>query len=439
MASRSIDITFINGLNLELTRISSSNTHGDYTIQPPDKIEPGQKSNWKMESSGLLFTGAQGSAVYKFIHDNKDYTLNMSWDNPYIGTNSYSCSTNNKDYNISYTSSTGLDSSVTFKFSKANITTLWYTETNNIWHNSYPIIDDETLYPGHLVSYKGMLFCFYKSETFLDNKKNNIFYIKKEDIPHSWSRPDSIEKFGDFNEGLSVALYKDRILIACRNSDNNNIKKIKLISYYNNTFHDAIHYNIESSNDLSLLIFNNKIHLFFTDTKKSICHFLLEDDNHPNNYKDLGKVTYWPNTDFSKIISTSISPKTIVYQGIIYLIYRDLDNSGWYFINFDGQRWSFPTCFTKTNYTYSPGLAIHNGLLKVAFVGSTGNIDSISDRVIYQYCYDGNKWSSPVPSSDILAEKGINMASYKGKLFAVYPGIGTGGIINNSVIPHDES
>lgn len=308
---------------------------------------------------------------------------------------------------------------------------LWYTETDDIWANSYSTNSKETSHVGHLIAYKDKLYCFY----IVDNALNgsNIFYMTK-DKNGSWSESKPVGKLGDNNTTLSIDLYGDKILIASGTSND-----IKLITYEKDSFSNIITHNIRFSYNFSLSIFNNKINLFLRGADEDgIWHFELEEEN--NKYKNLGKVKYWEGwSSFSKEIHASVSPKTIVYQGLLYLIYAAPDKDGWYYVKLDKGSWSYPTRFTRINYSHSPGLAIHNGLLKVAFVGSIDKrTDRLSDRTIYQYCFDGNSWSLPAVSTHLLAGNGVNMASYMGDLFAVYPGIGQGGITDNTIDPHYE-
>lgn len=429
--SRSVDVTFINNLNLELRLKSKSILHGSYISDPPDLIYPGQTIKWKTMAYGL-FTGVEGEAIYEFTHNYLSYEINIHWDNPYIGENSYSGKVNNDDYEISCANEGRYRSHVTLKFFKKTIIPLWYTETNNLWYISYATTSEDVSSSGHLVQYEDTLFCFYKSEVL--SAKNDIFYITKKHESSLWSKPVAVESLGSGNSGLCAISYDDKILIACRGYEN----KIKLISYKEENFSDVVCYDIKSSDELSLCIFLDKIHLFFKEeNKESVCHFLLKEEN--DSYISLGKVIYWPYTLYRKIIYTGVGPKTIVYKGLIYMIYATPGEFAWHYISFDGKQWSYPIRFTKTNYNYAPGLAVHRGLLKVAFIGATDfRKDRISDRVIYQYSYDGNSWSLPMPSSYIMAGESINMTSYEDKLLAIYPRAREGVITDSIVNSHSE-
>lgn len=432
-ASRTTGVTFINNLNLKLRLTSKSILHGEYLTKPPDVIEPGKTVKWQTASYGI-FTGVEGHAVYEFTHNERNCEINIHWDNPYVGKNSYSCKVNDSNYQISCSSKGHYESFVTYTFFKKILRPLRHTKTHDFWNDSYPTSFEDASSSAHLVSYMDELFCFCKSEVTLD--VSDIFYITKKHKSSSWSIPKAIKALGNDNSGLCAVLHDDKILIACRDYES----KIKLITYEKGVFSEVIYHDlkIRSSGDLSLCIFLDKIHLFFRDADESfIWHFLLEEKN--NSYKNLGRVIYWPGSPFRQVVYTSVSPKTIVYKELLYLTYATLDKYVWNYVIFNGEKWSYPIRFTKINYSYPPGLAIHRGLLKVAFVGSTHfRDDRVSDRIIYQYSYDENSWSLPMPSSYILAGDNIATTSYNDVLLAMYPAKEDSGITNDTVDPHNE-
>lgn len=88
-AARSTVVSFVNYTNAQLVRKSWTMNHGEWTANrlPPETI-PGQtRREWGSESAGLA-TGTEASVVYS----SSSGDITVYWDNPFIGSNSYSCS-----------------------------------------------------------------------------------------------------------------------------------------------------------------------------------------------------------------------------------------------------------------------------------------------------------------------------------------------------------
>ena len=434
-------VTFINTLGLRLKLKSKSLDHGGWITNPPEIIEPLENGYWE---SGSNIAGNQGEVVYEFMHREGSCTLTVKWDIPFIGSNSCRGWVDLYDYQILSSGSSGYSANFTFKLVEGKSVSLWYTEVDNIWDNSYNVITNHwTTYPGHLVPYKEDLFCFYKSDIYTYETKSDIFYVIKDRNGPSWSNKSChIKDLGNDNQYLTAVSVEGRyILIACL-SKHDRIQTIDFqyddqgkITYSNHRFFPDLG---PKSTNYSLVVFYNNIMLFFVDKDSVINYVVISEKG--DKYLSKEQVKYWPGCPYQKSISTSVDPKAIVYEGLLYLIYTDHSRKdGWYYITYNKEKWSFPTRFTNINYEYSPGLAIHNGLLKVAFIGKIYNEggNGISDRVIYQYCYDGTSWSHSVPSSSLSAGYSVNMATCKNKFFAVYNGMGFEGITDNTVRPRD--
>lgn len=86
MAARSVTITFQNETDTTLTKLSEHLDHGEWDVHPPQVIGPHAVVSWKSESNGFM-TGTQGSAAYQMA--NRPGQVQVSWDNPYVGSNSY--------------------------------------------------------------------------------------------------------------------------------------------------------------------------------------------------------------------------------------------------------------------------------------------------------------------------------------------------------------
>jgi hypothetical protein len=90
MASRSVTVNFANNSDVALIRDSGSLSHGIWTVQPPARIEVGDKLSWESESSGFA-TGTEGEVTYKIETGpgQTDGSVHFHWDNPFVGSNSF--------------------------------------------------------------------------------------------------------------------------------------------------------------------------------------------------------------------------------------------------------------------------------------------------------------------------------------------------------------
>ena len=89
VAARSTFVTLDNTTRFNLARTALGLDHGEWIDQPPQII--GNQGTWKSESNGLL-TGTEGSASYSIrdLYDVEHGLINVLWDNPFVGSNSYS-------------------------------------------------------------------------------------------------------------------------------------------------------------------------------------------------------------------------------------------------------------------------------------------------------------------------------------------------------------
>ncbi|MDD1966065.1 hypothetical protein NPS29_12115 [Pseudomonas putida] len=114
-------------------------------------------------------------------------------------------------------------------------------------------------------------------------------------------------------------------------------------------------------------------------------------------------------------ISTFLSPVATLYQNLIHLIYEDRDDKKVYLLKSDGENWTSSILLINKRYGHSPGLAVHNGLLKLIFIGKNNRLD--------QYTYDGNAFSPAIPSNGLLCGSGSPaLAVQDGALVTVFPG-----------------
>lgn len=109
-----------------------------------------------------------------------------------------------------------------------------------------------------------------------------------------------------------------------------------------------------------------------------------------------------------------LSPVATLYQNLIHLIYKDRDDQKVYLQKADGENWTSSILLIEKPYDHSPGLTVHNGLLKLIFIGN--------DRRLDQYTYDGNAISPVIPSSGLQSGPGSpGLAVQDGALVAVFP------------------
>jgi hypothetical protein len=114
MASFSVNVTLVNTTSATLTLITASLDHGEWcnggrATPPPQMTKNG---SWCSESNGLA-TGTQGLAVYQ-IGANPSETVAISWDDPAVGTNSYSAVCSTRNFDCTSSGGKGNNAAVTF-------------------------------------------------------------------------------------------------------------------------------------------------------------------------------------------------------------------------------------------------------------------------------------------------------------------------------------
>jgi len=119
MAARSVHVIFDNHTKHNLLKQNDVLAHGEWTTRPPDVI--GNRGEWESESDGVL-TGTEGSARYNIVDldDNVLGSFDVHWDDPFVGSNSYSHSvtpagdTNGSGFSIGHIGGGGDNATVTF-------------------------------------------------------------------------------------------------------------------------------------------------------------------------------------------------------------------------------------------------------------------------------------------------------------------------------------
>ena len=113
MSARSVKATVVNTTDQVLTLRSSELGHGVWVQQPPATIEPHSSGTFEADSDGIL-TGVEGNVAYN-IGKGQNQSVSLYFDNPYVGTDSFTATvTPPTAYSCAVTSSGGNDAQVTY-------------------------------------------------------------------------------------------------------------------------------------------------------------------------------------------------------------------------------------------------------------------------------------------------------------------------------------
>ncbi len=109
LSARGTVVSIYNGTSGYIYRNYSSLSHGVWNdATPPQQIATSTTASFGSHSSGFM-TGTQGEVQYQLTQGEATIT----WDNPYSGSNSYSCSVP-AGYTCAWTGGSGNNASVTF-------------------------------------------------------------------------------------------------------------------------------------------------------------------------------------------------------------------------------------------------------------------------------------------------------------------------------------
>lgn len=247
--------------------------------------------------------------------------------------------------------------------------------------------------------HNGTLYCVYVGEG------RKIKYMTKPQNAN-WGRPTTLEGNTISTNLPSLVSFNNRLWLI--NTD----EQSTVIRVWDES-HAAFLYrrrqtpNIDQSATFAQL--NNKLYIFYKvrDGHNIYCTTTLDMENWS---KSIPIKKGGPNT-----INTYTSPVAITYQGLIHLFYKDTQG-GFFLLKSDGENWTSPIPFIVADYGHSPGIAVHNGLLKLVFC----NLSNTPSRVLYQYCYDGNSLSPVVASTMLSASGSPALSTQDGQLIAVY-------------------
>lgn len=114
-SARSVAVRVVNETGLALTCRDAVLDGGEWASYPTDVIGAGETVRWRTQSNGMM-TGTEGRAV--FAVEGSAATVDLWWNNPYIGSNDYSCSAG-AGFSCSRSGGSGNDSTVTFTIRRA--------------------------------------------------------------------------------------------------------------------------------------------------------------------------------------------------------------------------------------------------------------------------------------------------------------------------------
>ncbi|KOU65337.1 hypothetical protein ADK55_06810 [Streptomyces sp. WM4235] len=116
-AARSTTVTLTNNSGKLLARDGSQLKWGIWSdgMLPPSMVQPGVTAKWASESEGVM-TGTEGSVTFSMTGESNKVTV--YWNNPYVGSNGYSCSVPS-GYTCSRSGGGGDNAAASFTVSKS--------------------------------------------------------------------------------------------------------------------------------------------------------------------------------------------------------------------------------------------------------------------------------------------------------------------------------
>jgi hypothetical protein len=117
MAARSTIVKVVNRSSYKLFLVQSSLQlqHGIWDSYPPQKIAAEGTGSWETESDGFM-TGDEGQCAYQFIDEGGESIskITITWDDPFVGSNQYSISSDSASVKVSYSGGGGNNATVTY-------------------------------------------------------------------------------------------------------------------------------------------------------------------------------------------------------------------------------------------------------------------------------------------------------------------------------------
>ncbi|MGE8418457.1 hypothetical protein [Pseudomonas sp.] len=291
----------------------------------------------------------------------------------------------------------------------------WYTYSRSgILSNQFSFSVNME-YPGKIINHKGVLFLFYVAEG-NGGTDGGARLMTKVSVADAWSDPVGIE-FGTFlHEAMSVFTFKDKLYVLCSGDapSYDLVTPPRLAEYDELTGAFTVaNFSTDYRRGASFVENNGRLYMFY---KAPGTTALL--------WRSTGDMATWSTPRSVKIdgvrdLHPAVEPAVISYHGLIHLIVKSGTQPGWELMRFDGESaWACTRTFIGKDHPSSPGVAIHNGLLKVAFSDTRPN----GSRGLDLYAYDGNSLSSPESSFELGAQFQVSMAVQDDYLYVVYRG-----------------
>jgi hypothetical protein len=223
--------------------------------------------------------------------------------------------------------------------------------------------------------HKGTLFCVYRADTF------GSVQIIKQPPGQTWHSPEPQSRMNAVELPTLVSFNNELYLFYKAAND---ATYVCIYDERLGRFKQIDQLDIVVTETPSFAELNGVLHMFYKRTTgRNIYH------RRTTNLHDWAEQPVIKRDGVNTAV-TDMSPVTITYQNLIHLVYQD-DVSGQTFLQkTDGGLWSAPLRLVVRKYDHSPGIAIHNGLLKLIYADAS--------QVLHQYCYDGNSISPVVPS-----------------------------------------
>lgn len=287
----------------------------------------------------------------------------------------------------------------------------WYTSSRyGILNNSYSTSADMKS-TCRVVNYKGTLFAVYIRE----GDGDKVGFIIKPSAA-GWASP--LDVGAESHSGTpAVFVFKNKLYVLCSGEYHARelITAPKLAEYDDLSGRFSVSdFATQFDGTPSLVELNGRLYMFYKGVEGSS---IL--------WKSTTDMSTWSEPQAVKIdgvndLRTELEPVAISYQGLIHLVANMGGAQGTMLIKFDGDSaWARGRVFIEAPYSSTPGLAVHNGLLRIVF---SGLIDARSDRALHQYCYDGNSLSAPDVSLNLGAKYEVSMAVQDGLLYVLYHG-----------------
>lgn len=272
------------------------------------------------------------------------------------------------------------------------------------------ILDHTERLPGQtegscrVVEFSGRLFCVYVEGT---SRLGRPSYISRS-AASNWTEPQPVIDGVRCREAPHPFVYGGKLhVLVCSEGG---IVSLSTYDEARGTFGGAVVQKMEYSLTPCTAVLKGTLHVFYRWGRGYIGHY---------STTDLAK---WRRENYTIADAgvpalTNLCPVAITYQGLIHLVYKSR-NGGFYLVNYDDNAHSTrPRLLVSEDYGHSPGITVHNGLLKLLF---SSKADMPFD--LYAYGYDGNALSVPTRSSALSATESPSATVLDGTLVACYRG-----------------